>query len=148
MGSYAMTIAGMVMGNDTTTPDWYLGLWYANTDPVADIVTAEITNSRVFVPSWTYTLPYVSNAETFYIGPLDACTVGGWFLANGATNPDVAWVGTFGGATPTPIVLVNGDYLRFDPNTVNVGFDVVVAGVTYPPANPPTGGGGDPPPVG
>lgn len=148
MGSYAMQIAGMVMGNDTTTPNWHIGLFYSGANPLADLATAEVTGSRVWVDGWTYTLPYVSNLNTFYIGPLDACDIGGWFLVNSIDGVDVAWVGTFGGTTPIPLTVATGDYIRFDPNVVNVGFDVVNAGVYYPPANPPTGGGGGPPPAG
>jgi len=137
MGTYAPYLAGMIMGNDTTAPDWHLALYYEGLDPTSDIGSAEVTGSRTFVDGWVYTLPYVSNADTFYIGPLDACVVGGWFLVNGPDVVDVAWYGVFGGwEFPSPITFVQGDYLRFDPNTVNIGFDVV-SYVNYPPADPP-----------
>jgi hypothetical protein len=149
MGSYASYLAGMVMGNETAVPNWHIALYYDGTNPLADIAMAEVTGSRIPVANWQYALPYVSNVDTLYVGPLDACVVGGWFLVNGPAVLDVAWVGAFVdlASTPAPITIVSGDQVRFDPDTIHVTFDALVAGITYPPSSPPAapgGGGGMP----
>jgi hypothetical protein len=127
MGSYASYLAGMVMGNETAVPNWHIALYYDGTNPLADIAMAEVTGSRIPVANWQYALPYVSNVDTLYVG----------------------WVGAFVdlASTPAPITIVSGDQVRFDPDTIHVTFDALVAGITYPPSSPPAapgGGGGMP----
>lgn len=116
---YGPALMDGLLGYSPFTPDWYFGLYYATTDPMADIAEAEI--ERTALPlmeqtaSSTTSVTY-SNAVDFLVGPLDACSVGGWFLANGETEADILWVSAFA----SPVTVLQGNYARFAVSTVNI----------------------------
>lgn len=119
MAYYGNELFDVLLGYASFTSDWHFGLYYVNTDPFTELEASEV--ERIPLPlmemsaSTASTTTY-SNAEEFLMGPLDACTVGGWFLANGETETEVMWVSTF----DTPVVISQGNYAKFPVSSVNI----------------------------
>lgn len=118
MATYALDITKNALGLVTYVSDWRIALFYSGTDPLTDIVAAEVEDSRIVLPGMqeSATVGYMENAAIFSIGPLVSGIIGGWFLVNGPTETDVAWVGTFA----SPLTLSTGDYVKFGAGTVLV----------------------------
>jgi hypothetical protein len=119
MASAALDITKYVLGIAAYAPDWRIALYGAGGNPITDLAGAEIDDSRTVLPTMiasTTNAGYVTNAVEFDVGPLDSVSVGGWFLVNGATEDDVAWVGAFA----TPLTISTGDYVKFAAGSVLV----------------------------
>lgn len=115
MATYGPALIERILGYAALAPDWHLGLYYDGEDPVASLATAEI--ERIALPTMVEGIDGSwSNQDEFLVGPLDACTVAGWFLANGATEQDVIWVTAFA----TPVSVDSGNYAKFPAGSVKI----------------------------
>lgn len=119
MATYGAEMAKYALGYANYTPSWKITVFFEGQDPITDIATAEIPDCRTDLVNMIDSVGnpgYLENETAFSVGPVDAGSCGGWFIVNGDTETDVAWVGTFG----TAITIDTGDYVYFDAGTVLV----------------------------
>jgi hypothetical protein len=112
------TLVNLLWGNTVADDtNWYLGVYLTGTDPVADLTTAEDTSAdRVQVGVMAWSTDHLSNSAEVYIGPFSGGTLDGWFITYGDTSVNVAWYAPFGAS----IDVSPGEYLLFDPGTINL----------------------------
>lgn len=112
------TLLNIIWGN-TVADDtqWHLGVYVAGGDPVSGLATDEDTSvSRVPVGAMTWDTDRLSNTGEIYIGPFAGGTLDGWFITYGEAASNIAWYAPFG----VTITVSPGEYLLFDPGTINL----------------------------
>lgn len=95
---------------------WELGLYIDGTDPLTDLVNAEVTNSRTLIADlFAWDTDGLKNSADISCGPLVSCSVGGWFISAQGTT-DVTWSQAF----LSPILVSNDDVVIFSPGTISL----------------------------
>jgi hypothetical protein len=119
MALYEESILKHMLGAPLLTLDWRIALYNNGISPLTSIGTAEIAGTREPLPAMTWsagTTSMVSTAPVIW-GPMSACTAGGWFIVNGATETNILWYQAFS----APVAVSNGDYVTLPSGYMSIG---------------------------
>lgn len=120
MALYEQEVLDKILGLAVITDDWKVGVYYNGTNPLTDIATAEIPGLRIDLPGLTWVSTgggYYASTEIMTWGPFTACSIGGWFVANGAAETDILWSKAF----TAPVSVSTGDYLTLASGLFTLG---------------------------